>query len=186
MIGGREFPDNVGSVMSGVMQRRVARVGKRRETAELVHPDYVFSKSIHTDAAIRGAFTLRLIGEDGKTTEELEDYDCSSEVVPNLEHLGGDPVTYRRLWVAAGISYLKITKLALVEDGEVTLRDQAVDMLSSYPRQPYTILPTEILKHTRRHFGGPVAAHASGPDVAARVYQQYSRDYPPVRPVRPA
>ncbi|MEI6481715.1 MAG: hypothetical protein WCO19_05455 [Candidatus Saccharibacteria bacterium] len=114
MIGGRKYPEDISKVISGEMQARYA-IRKKGDSPELfAHPDYLFATIAHTQNAIRGAFTLRLIGTNGISMDDLEERTNSTDIVHNLEHLGGDPVTYKILGVQSAAHLLKLTKVITI------------------------------------------------------------------------
>lgn len=177
LIGGSEYPERVETIMSGEMQVRFAQIPNDEEGNVVVHPDYLFRTSSRTEHAIRGAFALRAIGTDGKPLDELEDLAMSRDLVPDLEHIGGDPVTYKLLGLTTAVNFLEITNTAKIEEGIVSPSETGIEMLEAHPHQAYTVMPTKLHRMRGQDIGGEYSRSACGKQVAAQVYQQYSPHY---------
>jgi len=179
-IGGREYPEKVESVLSGQMQARYGHTCIRNPNDVLMHPDYMPKTINRTTYAIRGAFTLRLIGLEGKTMEEVHEYSASSDVVPQLKLLGNLPVMYRLLGVVNGTNFLKTTKLVRVQNGLVKVTGRGAEMLEDNKHQAYTVLPEELHNLPGQDIGGEYTYRPIGPsrtEIAAMVYEQYLPHY---------
>jgi hypothetical protein len=183
LIGGRYFPNSVERVLSGEMQGRTAHAKNKKGEDLLIQPEYSYGNILRTTDAIRGAFTLRLIGRDGMSTEQLEERNESDEAVPNLELLDNKPISYKLLGVDLGANFLKITGLIDVANGTIKPSERATEMLDRHPYQPYTVLPAEM--HTMTYKGidteyTHLPLDQTHTEIAETVYQQYTPHYQPL------
>lgn len=181
-IGGRYFPNSVERILSGEMQSRTAFAKTKKAEYLLVQPEYSLGSIVRTTCAISGAFTLRLIGRDGMSAEQLEDHSESDEAVPNLELLDNKPISYKLLGVDVGANFLKITGLVNIANGTIEPSEGATEMLDRHPHQPYTVWPQEM--HTMTYQGIDTEytyrpPNQTSTELAATVYEQYSAHYQP-------
>lgn len=182
LIGGGRYPDKVEDVVSGELQARVARARDRRAGALLVHPDYMLQRVAHTLAAIRGAFTLRLLDlSEEITPDELEEKAEEVFEVPALEYMGGRPVRYEDLGIVDSVNFLRITRLVSVKDGVIRPSERAAEMIEANPWQAYTVHPYEWRQNVGVDVGPGYAYVPEGGysvQAAHRVFAQYSPHYP--------
>lgn len=182
-IGGRYYPNAVERVLSGEMQSRTAFAKTKKGEDLLIQPEYSYGSILRTTCAIRGAFTLRLIGRDGMSAEQLEERNQSEEAVPNLELLDNNPISYKLLGVDVGTNFLKITGLIDIANGGIEPSERATEMLDHHPHQPYTVLPEEILTMTNQGIRTEYTHQPhdqTSTEFAATVYQQYTHHYQPL------
>ena len=182
LIGGGRYPGTVEDVISGELQGRLARVHDGERGVVMVHPNYMFQQVAHTLAAIRGAFTLRLLDlSEDITPVELEEKAEEVFEVPQLNYLGCKPVRYEDLGIVDSLNFLRITRLVSVKDGVIKPSERAAKMIEANPWQAYTVHPYEWRQNVGVDVGpgyAYVPAGGYGVRTAHQVFAQYSPHYP--------